>query len=113
MKQLRDAFIKAGVITKETAERQEKKDPESKGKPPSRELNKYHTDQVKTDCEHCGKHSPDVEYYRHNNKLISKRWLCMRCADDGLIHDDLRQTNQSLSARTGRFIRQYGPTKKH
>jgi hypothetical protein len=86
------------VVTKETVEKREKKDPEFKGKPPSRELNKYQSDQVKTDCEHCGKHSPDVEYYRHNNKLIAKRWLCMRCADDGLI--------QTTCARQTRACRQ-------
>lgn len=108
MDQLKQALLKAGLkvnaIKKEEAPK--------KSISPQKEAKKFKDDQVRTDCEYCKKYSPDVEYYRHNNKFVSVRWLCMKCADEYRILDDCRQTHQSPDARSGRLIRQYGPTKK-
>ena len=70
-----------------------------------------HHHHSRTDCEACGRPSPDVEYYEHKNRSLDKFWLCVRCADDNNIHDDFRQTMQSPQAMKGLFQRGYGPTK--
>lgn len=70
-----------------------------------------HHHHSRTECEACGRPSPDVEYYEHKNKSLDKYWLCVRCADDNNIHDDFRQTMQSPQAMKGLFQRGYGPTK--
>lgn len=70
-----------------------------------------HHHHSRTDCESCGKTSPDVEYYEHKNRSLDKYWLCVKCADDHNIHDDFRQTVQSPQAMKGLFQRGYGPTK--
>lgn len=70
-----------------------------------------HHHHSRTDCEACGRPSPDVEYYEHKNKSLDKYWLCVRCADDNNVHDDFRQTMQSPQAMKGLFQRGYGPTK--
>lgn len=109
MQQLKQALIKAGLVTKEAAE--ERKQPPKKSRVPKKEFSKFKTDQIRTECELCSNHTPDVEYYRHNNKLIVKRWLCIKCADEYRINDDLRETAQSSYARSGRFHRMWGRTK--
>lgn len=111
MDQLKQALIKVGL--KPSAPKKE--DAVSRPKKsisPQKEAKKFKEDQVRSDCEYCGKYKPDVEYYMHNNKFVGVRWLCMACADEYKILDDCRQTHQSTDARSGRFIRQYGPTKK-
>lgn len=106
------ALIKAGIVPKEAASPALKEDPPKKSKVPKKELGKFHEHQIKTECELCRNNTPDVEYYRHNNKLIVKRWLCIKCADDNRISDDLRETNQSFYSRSGRFHRMWGRTKE-
>ena len=109
MDQLKNAMLKAGLITKDQVRTKPKK--VKKSKAPKKALKKYHEHQVKSVCELCNNPSPDVEYYRHNNRLIVKRWLCVKCADEYKINDDLRETNQSFDARTGKFNRTWGRTK--
>lgn len=109
MQQLKQALIKAGLVSKEEAK--DRKEPPKKSKVPQKEFKKFHEHQIKTECELCGYNTPDVEYYRHNNKLIVKRWLCIKCADEYKIADDLRETQQSSYAKSGRFRRMWGRTK--
>ncbi|HSA59514.1 MAG TPA: hypothetical protein VLJ37_07495 [bacterium] len=70
-----------------------------------------HHHHIRTQCEACGRPSPDVEYYEHKNRALDKYWLCVRCADDNNILDDFRQTMQSSQSQKGIFQRGYGPTK--
>ena len=108
MQQLKDALIKAGIVPKEAAK--DPKERPQKSKVPKKEIKNDH--QIKTVCELCEKYSPDVEYYKHNNRLIVKRWLCVKCADEHKIDDTLRDTHQSSDARAGRFHRTWGRTKR-
>ena len=110
MDQLKQALLKVGLSAGKKAEAPKKEPPKSIS--PTKESKKFHEHQVRTECEYCKKYSPDVEYYRHENKVVTVRWLCMKCADEYCILDECRQTNQSTDARSGRFIRQYGRTKK-
>lgn len=70
-----------------------------------------HLHHIRTNCEACGRSSPDVEYYEHKNRALDKYWLCVKCADDNNILDEFRQTMQSSHAQKGFFQRGYGPTK--
>jgi len=70
-----------------------------------------HHHHIRTDCEACGRTSPDVEYYEHRNRSLDKYWLCVKCADDNNILDDFRQTMQSSQSQRGLFQRGYGHTK--
>ncbi len=70
-----------------------------------------HHHHMRTNCDACGRSSPDVEYYEHKNRALDKYWLCVRCADDNNILDEFRQTMQSSHAQKGFFQRNYGPTK--
>lgn len=70
-----------------------------------------HHHHIRTNCDDCGRSSPDVEYYEHKNRSLDKYWLCVRCADDHNILDEFRQTMQSSHAIKGVFRRNYGPTK--
>jgi len=70
-----------------------------------------HLHHIRTNCDDCGRSSPDVEYYEHKNRSLDKYWLCVRCADDHNILDEFRQTMQSSHAIKGVFRRNYGPTK--
>jgi len=70
-----------------------------------------HHHHIRTDCEACGKSSPDVEYYEHRNRSLDKYWLCVKCADTNNILDEFRQTMQSSHSQKGFFQRGYGPTK--
>ncbi len=110
MDQLKNALMKAGL--KKSAEPKKEEPKPVKSISPQKEAKKFEENQVRTDCEYCHKYTSDVEYYRHNNKFVEVRWLCMKCADEYRILDEFRQTHQSSDARSGRFIRQYGPTKK-
>jgi len=110
MQQLKDALVKAGLVSKEAAK--DKKKPPKKSRVPKKEFKRFHDHQIRTTCELCNQYSPDVEYYKHNNRLIVKRWLCIKCADEHKIDDFLRDTHQSSDARAGRFNRTWGRTKK-
>lgn len=101
---LQQALIKAGLVSKEKL-----KKAESKRKPGFIEGKHHH--HIRTECEACGKSSPDVEYYEHKNRSLDKKWLCVKCADTYNISDDFRQTVQSQHAKSGLFRRQYGATK--
>lgn len=110
MDQLKKALLKAGLAPSKPKIEAPKEPVKSVS--PQKEAKKFHDHQVRTECEYCKKYSPDVEYYMHENRLVNVRWLCMKCADEYRIMDDCRQTHQSVDARSGRFIRQYGRTKK-
>lgn len=66
---------------------------------------------MRNQCEYCQKFTSDVEHYQHNNRLVVKQWLCLKCADSNKINDDFRDTAQSTQALAGRFLREYGHTK--
>ncbi len=68
--------------------------------------------EIRNQCEFCDGFTQDVEYYDHPNKYVAKKWLCVKCADEHRISDDFRRTTQSSSARSNRFQRNYGHTKK-
>lgn len=108
MDQLRKALLKAGLAPT----KKEEVKPLPKSRSPEKEAKQFQEHQIRSDCEYCKNYTPDVEYYRHDNKFIEVRWLCMKCADEFKILDDCRQTHQSSYARSGRFRRQYGRTKK-
>jgi hypothetical protein len=108
MDQLKKALMKAGLATSQPKPEEKHK----KSFSPQKESKKFHEHQMRTECEYCKKYAPDVEYYMHDNKFVEVRWLCMHCADEYRILDNCRQTHQSVDARSGRFIRQYGATKK-
>lgn len=109
MDQLKQALLKLGL---KGAKPKQVEEPQKKSISPQKEAKKFQEHQIRSDCEYCKRYSPDVEYYRHDNKFVEVRWLCMKCADEFKITDDHRQTHQSSDARGGRFIRQYGRTKK-
>ena len=71
-----------------------------------------HAHHIRTDCDACGRSSPDVEYYEHKNRSLDKYWLCVKCADTNNILDDFRQTSQSSQSQRGLFQRGYGHTKR-
>lgn len=106
MDQLKKALQKAGFASadqhkvKERVRKEVKLDAERAG----------HT--IRNQCELCDKFSPDVEFYEHRNRHVEKKWLCMKCADTNNISDDVRRTAQSPYARGGRFLREYGHTRK-
>jgi hypothetical protein len=102
---IKDAMIKAGLISKEQIRRE---DIESKG-PKQKGVHEHH---VKTHCAQCNRPAEDVEYYEHTNRSLASKWLCVACADKHWIHDDTRQTQQSMAALSQRFQRFYGPTKR-
>ena len=104
---LKEALEKAGL--KATgSENKRKRKPKRSGKPKA--IEKHQRQRNFCDC--CKKTAPDVEYYKHNNQSVDARWLCIKCADEKLISDDTRQTNQSDFAIKGTFRRQYGKTKE-
>lgn len=108
---LKDALEKAGLKSsgpKNEHPRKPKK-PKSSGKP-KKAIEKHQ--QQRNFCECCKKVAPDVELYKHNNRSLQAKWLCIVCADEYLIPDDVRQSNQSDFARRGTFRRRYGRTKK-
>jgi hypothetical protein len=110
MQQLKKALMDAGLVSKEMRREMErakvKKRHLAKGK-------KMRADHIRIICELCEKSAPDVERYRHKNRMIEgKEWLCIKCADEHRINDSCRLTEQSTHARTGVFRRQYGRTKK-
>jgi len=109
---LKDALIKAGVVSKDSLEREKEHERREKIqlKGPSQEG--IHAHHIRTDCANCQKNSPDVEYYEHTNRSIIAKWLCIPCADKAWISDETRQTNQSSQAKAGKFRREFGATKR-
>ena len=107
MEQLKKALVDAGLVSKKDLERDRVK------KQHMKKSAKMRKDHIRIMCEACGKTAPDVERYRHRNRLIEgKEWLCLPCADQYQIDDELRMTAQSSNAKSGMFIRQYGRTKR-
>ena len=118
---LQEALLKAGLVSKEKLAKTESQKKQGvvrrKGRPPEPKkksvgfLEGKHLHHVRTECELCQKTEPDVEYYEHNKKSLSVKWLCVTCADNQNILDDCRQTVQSEHAMRKVFRRRYGPTK--
>ena len=116
---LQEALLKAGLVKKkDTSEKKvEKKGFVNRGpqktfkqeKPGFLEGKHHH--QLRTECDACQRSGPDVEYYEHTNRMLTAKWMCLRCADTNKIHDNSRQTMQSQFASSGKFLREYGPTK--
>jgi hypothetical protein len=108
MSSLKNALQKAGFASTDqnkVVERQIKKAPQ-KGAGIEADAQS-----MRNQCELCNKFTSDVEHYQHNNRLVVKQWLCLKCADTHKISDDLRTSAQSTQARSGRFLREYGHTK--
>ena len=116
MDQLKQALLKAGMKATAPAPKTRaavgSQEHAKKSFSPQKEAKKFHEHQIRNDCEYCHSYTPDVEYYRHTNKFVEVRWLCMKCADEYKILDECRTTNQSPDSRAGRFTRRWGPTKK-
>lgn len=117
---LQEALLKAGLIKKKEAEKKAEQKPTIRKGPGPREpfknekpgfLEGKHHHHIRTDCDACKRSGPDVEYYEHTNRMLNAKWLCLRCADSNKIHDNTRQTMQSQFASSGKFLREYGPTK--
>jgi len=104
---LGDALKKAGLKSSEM-KRKEAHATKDKAKDGS----KIHDHHHRTECEACHKTAPDVERYEHRNRLIDVQWLCILCADQYKISDDLRKTAQSSSSKRRLFIRNYGHTRR-
>ncbi|MDO8461758.1 MAG: hypothetical protein Q7S98_02740 [Deltaproteobacteria bacterium] len=125
MPSLKEALLKAGLVTAEKLKKAEeaKRKPQASFRkpvqqkkpstppPPPKPVEKVHEHHLRTFCEHCKKSSPDVEYYQHTNKSLKHYWLCVKCADEHSISDHCRQTHQSGQAQMGLFRREYGATK--
>jgi hypothetical protein len=90
---MKDALIKAGVISKDEIEREKEKTRREKIEKKGPAQHGIHAHHIRTDCAHCKKNSPDVEFYEHSNRSIEAKWLCIPCADKGWIKDDCRMTN--------------------
>lgn len=109
--QLKQALINAGVVTREQLKKDEAR--ERVKKLHLKDSAKIREDQIRIVCEVCMKSAPDVERYRHKNKMIAgKQWLCIPCADEYCIDDSCRETHQSSHAKAKLFRRQYGRTKR-
>lgn len=108
MDQLKKALQKAGLFSseqvcakpRERARKEVALDAERKGH------------EIRSQCSHCEEFAPTVEHYEHTNRLLNGKWLCVKCADRYNISDDLRTTGQSPDARSARFMRDYGHTRK-
>ncbi|MDZ4678193.1 MAG: hypothetical protein SGI74_11880 [Oligoflexia bacterium] len=109
---LKDALIKAGVVSKEKLDREKESDRREKIQSKGPLQHGIHAHHIRTDCDHCKKNSPDIEFYEHTNRSILAKWLCIPCADKACIKDDCRQSAQSSYSKSGIFRREYGATKK-
>lgn len=101
---LKDALLKAGLKSTKTENERAKKLKKEKHK-----IEKHQ--EQRNFCEVCEFIQPDVERFRHRNPLIDAEWICVNCADKNQILDECRITNQSDSAKNGRYLRFYGPLK--
>ena len=109
---MKDALIKAGVISKDSIDREKEKERRTKIEKKGPAQHGIHAHHIRTDCGHCKKGAPDVEFYEHTNRSVEAKWLCIPCADKLWIKDECRQTNQSSYAKAGTFRRFFGATKK-
>jgi len=117
MGSLQDALVRAGLADKDKAEKQQQKQQKKqqdrqqvKEIKPQVKMHSHH--EHRTICEHCDRPYPDVEKYRHKNPVIRGFWLCLNCADDFMIPDELRETAQSEYNRKNIFRRRFGKTLK-
>jgi hypothetical protein len=109
---MKDAMIKAGLISKDSIEREKEKERRTKIEKKGPAQHGIHAHHIRTDCGACKGNSPDVEFYEHSNRSLEAKWLCTRCADKYWIKDEVRMTNQSSQAKAGKFRREFGATKK-
>jgi hypothetical protein len=109
---MKDALIKAGVISKDSLDREKEKVRRDKIEKKGPEQHGIHAHHIRTDCGVCKRGAPDVEFYEHANRSVEAKWLCIPCADKLWIKDECRQTNQSSYAKAGTFRRFFGATKR-
>lgn len=109
---MKDALIKAGIISKDQIDREKEKERREKIDKKGPAQHGIHSHHLRTDCGHCKKTASDVEFYEHTNKSVVAKWLCLVCADKFWIKDECRMTNQSSHAKSGMFRREFGATKK-
>lgn len=101
---LKQALLKAGLKSSKTENMREQK--------PKKEKTKIEKHQEHRNfCEVCECIQPDVELFKHRNRLITAEWICVNCADKNEILDEFRVTQQSEFSRTKRYRRYYGPMK--
>ena len=62
-------------------------------------------------CEHCSLIHPDVELYKHTMPTTEAEWMCLGCADQLMIDDRFRRTQQSDVSKRKMFRRYFGATK--
>lgn len=104
MKNLKDALAQKGF-------RPTKMENERKSAKGRERSNTEKHQMARNFCEHCNTTQPDVERYKHRNPTTDAHWICVRCADELMINDDCRATNQSDFAKRGMFSRRFGATK--
>ncbi len=104
MSSMKDALKKAGFATAKAENERQKKFVKEKTKTEKQQEHRNY-------CEVCDTTQPDVERFNHRNARIDAEWICSNCADKNEILDQFRFTNQSDSARSGRYRRYYGPIK--
>jgi hypothetical protein len=109
---MKEALMKAGLISKDTEAREKEKARKEKIEKKGPAQHGIHQHHIRTDCGHCKKNQPDVEFYEHTNRSVEAKWLCIPCADKAWIKDECRQTNQSSHSKSGIFRREFGATKK-
>lgn len=100
---LKDALQQAGF-------QKTKKENERKHIPKTRKMKSEIHQEERNFCEVCSSVQPDVEKYKHRNQLLVAEWICCNCADEYLIHDQFRITEQSDFSKKKTFSRRYGPT---
>ena len=73
---MKEAMIKAGLISKDSIEREKEKERKQKIEKKGPLQHGIHAHHIRTDCGHCKKNSPDVEFYEHANRSIevAKPW---------------------------------------
>lgn len=101
---IKDALQKAGYQSSKTQNERKRKLHKEKTK-----VEKHQ--ERRNFCEVCETIQPDVELFKHRNPRIDAEWICSNCADKNEILDDFRKTQQSDSARNGRYRRYYGHTR--
>ena len=108
MNQLKKAFLKAGF---ESSDQGKVKERQPRKQDKLSKEDEGH--KIRVQCEVCNSFTNDIEFYNHRDRRIdNQRWLCIKCADEHQIGDDLRDTHQSPNARNGSFRRQYGRTRQ-
>jgi hypothetical protein len=95
---MKEALMKAGLISKDTEAREKEKARKEKIEKKGPAQHGIHQHHIRTDCGHCKKNQPDVEFYEHTNRSVEAKWLCIPCADKAWIKDEAATPNQAFSA---------------